>query len=296
MPPSQWVSSGSLATAQRDATDSVRMFRRLGDRWGQLQSVYALAALAEISGDYAEAARLHREGLGLAEELGLGADAADRLTGLGRIALLTGDLDESRALHERARRQSAELGYRSGEVHAELGLALVARRAGDLNLAEAGLRPVLLWHQQAKFDPGPALVLAELGFIAELRGDVTAALALQQKALDAAETTGDPRAIALSLEGLAGAHSLAGNHVEARRLLTEATAKRSTATGGTRRRDSNPQPPGRTRLTPGGYAGTRRALGVTRRVPPLVMVRGAGRIRLRPFRPDLRARAGNRPR
>ncbi|UJW34956.1 tetratricopeptide repeat protein [Saccharothrix sp. AJ9571] len=222
----QAFTRGDLAAVERDAAESARMFRGLGDRWGQLQSAYALSALAEVSGDYPEAARLHREGLRLAEELGLGADAADRLTGLGRIALLTGDLDEARALHERARRQSAELGYRAGEVHAELGLALIARRAGDLELAEATLRSVLAWHREAKFDPGPALVFAELGFVAELRGDVTEALALQQKALKAAERTGDPRAIALSLEGLACAHSLAGDQSEARRLLSEATARR----------------------------------------------------------------------
>lgn len=222
----QLLVRGDLAAAERAAVEADRLFGRLGDSWGRLQSGYVLASLAEIAGAYPEAARLHREGLRLAEEFGLPAEAADRMTGLGRIALLTGDLAEARALHERARERAAEWGYRAGEVHAELGLALIARRAGDLDLAERLLRSVLDWHREVRFEPGPALVFAELGFVAELRGDAVEAAAWQGKALEIAEAAGDPRAVALALEGLAGARSLAGDTAEAKRLLATAAAKR----------------------------------------------------------------------
>jgi hypothetical protein len=53
-------------------------------------------------------------------------------------------------------------------------------------------------------EPGLALVLAELGFVAEQRGDLAAALELHLDGLAAARRIGDPRAIALALEGLAG--------------------------------------------------------------------------------------------
>ncbi|WP_436971304.1 hypothetical protein [Micromonospora vinacea] len=45
--------------------------------------------------------------------------------------------------------------------------------------------------------------------------------------LAAARDTGDPRAVALAFEGLAGAHALAGRHAHAARLLGSAAAARS---------------------------------------------------------------------
>jgi hypothetical protein len=56
-------------------------------------------------------------------------------------------------------------------------------------------------------EPGLALVLAELGFVAEQRGDLAAALRTHRDGLAAAQRVGDPRAIALALEGLAGAQA-----------------------------------------------------------------------------------------
>ncbi|SBU94940.1 Predicted ATPase [Streptomyces sp. Ncost-T6T-1] len=220
---------GDLAGALRDATESHAAFRELGDGWGQLRSGYILAALASITGDYAQAEELHRGGLASAEELGLWPDAADRLTGLGRVALLTGDFAEARALHERAVALSAEHGYAAGEVHAEIGLALGARRTGDAGQAEKLLRKTLAWHREVSFGPGPALLLAELGFLAEQRGDAEAALSLHHGGLAVARESGDPRAVALAQEGLAGAHALAGDPVRAARLLGAAHRARATA-------------------------------------------------------------------
>ncbi|MFJ3997476.1 AfsR/SARP family transcriptional regulator [Streptomyces parvus] len=220
---------GDLAGARRDATESHAAFRELGDGWGQLQSGYVLAALASITGDYAQAEELHRDGLASAEELGLWPEAADRLTGLGRVALLTGDFAEARALHERAVALSAKHGYAAGEVHAEIGLALGARRTGDAERAEKLLRKTLAWHRAVSFGPGPALLLAELGFLAEQRGDAEAALSLHHEGLAVARGSGDPRAVALAQEGLAGAHALAGDPVRAARLLGAAHRARAAA-------------------------------------------------------------------
>ncbi|PCG84078.1 AfsR family transcriptional regulator [Streptomyces sp. WZ.A104] len=220
---------GDLAGARRDAAESHATFRELGDGWGQLQSGYVLAALASITGDYDRAEELHRSGLARAQHLDLWPDAADRLTGLGRVALLTGDFAEAAALHGRAVALSAEHGYAAGEVHAEIGLALGARRTGDADLAEKLLHKTLAWHRAVSFDPGPALLLAELGFLAEQRGDAEAALSLHHQGFAVARESGDPRAVALAQEGLAGAHALAGDPVRAARLLGAAHRARAAA-------------------------------------------------------------------
>ncbi|MGW0186487.1 BTAD domain-containing putative transcriptional regulator [Streptomyces sp. NPDC003362] len=221
---------GDLAGAAADAGRSTALFGEVGDACGQLWSVYPLASVAEIHGDYERAARLRRDGLDTAEEFGLSTQAADLLSGLGRTALLVGDVDGAREYHERSRRLAAELGFRAGEINAELGLGLGARREGLLDEAEARLRTVLDWHRQVGLDGANALIMAELGFVAELRGDARGALAHQDAGYETALTTGDPRAVALALEGLAAAHALADDAEAAALLLGSAAAARA-ATG-----------------------------------------------------------------
>ncbi|MFZ3471101.1 AfsR/SARP family transcriptional regulator [Streptomyces sp. 4.24] len=195
---------GDLVELRRNAEAAAAMFAELGDRWGQLQASEQLGILAEVTGDYAAAARLHEEGVRDAQELELWTHASFRLARQGRIALLTGDLAGAAELHGRALRLAVEQCHRPAEQFAELGLALGARRAGDLDGAEARLRPWLAWNRRLGVDSGAALVLAELGYAAELRADPVAAESLHREGLAAARRTGDPRALALALEGLAG--------------------------------------------------------------------------------------------
>ncbi|MFI0355858.1 BTAD domain-containing putative transcriptional regulator [Actinomadura sp. 9N407] len=215
---------GDLETIGEDGPRAARLFRDLGDRWGELQTVPPLATLAEIRGDYAEAGRRQEEGLRIARELGLQTEVSARLSGLGRLALLAHDWDRAHDLHERARRLAVEQGHRYSETHALMGLALGARRSGDLDAAEA-----YLGRLRDEFDSsriGEHLLLAEFGFTAELRGDGARAAAYHQRGLEIARTLDDPRALALSLEGLAGALLLSGEADRAALLLGSADAAR----------------------------------------------------------------------
>ncbi|MFD6418510.1 BTAD domain-containing putative transcriptional regulator [Streptomyces sp. NPDC060194] len=205
----QAVISGDLATVDRAGHRSARIFRELGDRWGALQTVSPLASLAEIKGDYAEAARLQNDGLRIAEDLGLRTEVSARLSGLGRLALLRKDWEQARELHERARKLASDLGYKFGEIHARMGSALGARRSGDLDTAEAELDRIRAWYADVSSEAGNHLLLAELGFVAELRGDAARARTLHLAGLDLALSLADPRTLALSFEGLAGAAALA---------------------------------------------------------------------------------------
>ncbi|HZG03288.1 MAG TPA: BTAD domain-containing putative transcriptional regulator [Streptomyces sp.] len=217
---------GDLAALRRDAERSAVLFAELGDCWGQLQASEQLGMLAEITGDYGTAARLHREGVRDAEELRMWTHVSYRLSGLGRIALLTGDDTRAAELHERARRLAAEHANRPAEQFAEYGLALGERLRGDLDAAEARLLPWLEWDRRLGVDAGTALILAQLGYLAEQRGDAERAEALHLEGLATARRTGDPRAVALAVEGLAGARSVAGRHREAASLLGTAAALR----------------------------------------------------------------------
>lgn len=221
------LARGDLAVVERDGARGAALFRELGDRWGELQTVTPLAALAEIRGDYADAERRQREGLGIAEELGLATEISARLSGLGRLALPARDWDRARELHERARRLAVEQGYLYGEVHALMGLALGARRSGDLDGAQAYLARLRDGYPSS--EAGAHLLCTELGLVAELRGDGPGATAHQLRGLRLALSLGEPRALALSLEGLAGAAALSGEAGGARHaalLLGAATAAR----------------------------------------------------------------------
>ncbi|MDI3423757.1 AfsR/SARP family transcriptional regulator, partial [Streptomyces luteolus] len=218
---------GELAASRSDAAESLARFRELGDRWGQLQATGVLGRLAEIEGDYRSAEAEHENGLRIAEELGLWTEASVRWSELGRIALLDGDHARAERLHHNGRRLAVQHADHRAQEFAEVGLALGARRQGRWADAERYLRPWLKWNRRFEAENGTALILAELGFLAELRGDHAAALALQTEGLTAARATGDPRAVALALEGLAGAHHLAGRSEVAARLLGSAHRART---------------------------------------------------------------------
>jgi len=222
----QNVLRGDLDVAEQCGDESAVLFQNLGDGWGRLQAMDALASLAEARGDYGRAARLHRDGLRIAETLGLWTEVSIKLSGLARISLLHGEYAQSDELHERARRLAAEHSFTFGEQFAEVGLGLGARRQGRLDAAEVHLRRWLPWCRQLDGYHGVALILAELGFVAEERGDGDLALRLQQEGYTAAWATGDPRTVALSMEGVAGALSLSGHHERAALLLGAAASAR----------------------------------------------------------------------
>ncbi|MFI6736668.1 BTAD domain-containing putative transcriptional regulator [Nonomuraea sp. NPDC050451] len=220
------VGRADLAAMERDGERGLAIFRELGDEWGQIEAMDVLDRAAEIRGDYAGAARLREEALRLAEELGF--EVSFRVAALGRIAMLSGDYALADDRHERARRLAVEQSYKSAEENAVLGLALSARRQGRYEEAESYLLSLLDWLRQVRGTPGIAFVMAELGFAAEQRGAAALALARHREGYEAARASGDPRAVALALEGLAGALSLdqKGRHVEAARLIGAATAMR----------------------------------------------------------------------
>ncbi|OZM80355.1 BTAD domain-containing putative transcriptional regulator [Pseudonocardia sp. MH-G8] len=232
----QALARGDLAAVARDSEQSIAMFRALGDRWGQLMAMQGLADLARLTGDYDRAARSHRKALRISEELGLWAEASFWASGLGRIALLTGDHEQARALTEQGRRLATEHAIRFAEEHADVGFALIARAEGDLDAAEAHLRNWLDRDLQVDAHANAAVILIELGFIAELRGDAEAARALHRDGHAAALAGGDVRVSARALDGLAGAEALAGDHQRAARLLGAAARAREAAGG--------PLPPG----------------------------------------------------
>ncbi|MEV0401532.1 BTAD domain-containing putative transcriptional regulator [Actinoallomurus sp. NPDC050550] len=220
---------GDHAALRRDAERSAALFRSLGDQWGVLNATDPLATLARLNGDWARARTLHLENLRVAQELGLWPKVAFTLCELGRIAVLTGDYSEADELYERARKLAVEQSNPVIEQSAEVGMAVADRRRNRLDPSVKRLLPWLDWNRQMAWPDGLATVQTELGFVAEQRGDAEEALARHRDGYAAARETGEPRAVALALEGLSGAYSLDGAPRRAARLLGAAAAVRDAA-------------------------------------------------------------------
>ncbi|QSB05763.1 ATP-binding protein [Natronoglycomyces albus] len=220
------IAEGDIVAARDDAESAAKLFEDLEDGWGLCQAIDWQAEATLILARYEEARELNERGLNLAVEFGLPLKVANRQCGLGRVALLSGDLGQSRTWHQAALDTSRDQGYVKGVVSARIGLGLTARRAGELVEAEHHMRQVLEWNRDPDFAAVRTLALAELGFAAEQRGDAATAERLHTEGLTVARAAGDPRAIALAHEGLAGACSLAGQRDRARQHLEKAARLR----------------------------------------------------------------------
>ncbi|MET7283806.1 BTAD domain-containing putative transcriptional regulator [Kribbella sp. NPDC005582] len=193
-----------LAALRADAGESLRLFKSLGDRWGMLQATSWLGAAAELGGDFAEAARLHGESAQIAEELELWPDVAGALGMLGWTAVRQGDYATARAHGEHALRLATEQGQRALEALAEIVLAFAARRTGCLDEAERRLRVLLdAARSQSEAVLYLAMVLGELGFVLELKGDLAGALKLHAESFEVAAGHDSTRSLCCALEGMA---------------------------------------------------------------------------------------------
>lgn len=213
-----------LDSLRSDGTESARLFRDLGDRWGQLQALGWLGGLAELVGDFDEAKRLHTEGLEMAESLGLWADVAGELGWLGWTALRQGEYAQAQDYGDRAYRLAVEQGHRATQALAELVLGFAARRSGDLDAAEKRLQ-AMVDHARRQDEPVLylSIVLEELGFTLELRGDFGGARALHAEAYGISREYGSQRGMCWALEGLA---ACVPDKVVAARLLGAAATWR----------------------------------------------------------------------
>ncbi|MFH9607141.1 BTAD domain-containing putative transcriptional regulator [Streptomyces sp. NPDC017448] len=142
------------------------LFREVDDGWGRLRATRSLALAAERGGDRARAERLHREGLLMAEELGLWTEAVETLISLGRAALASGLTERATELYERALSVSAERAYHRGEIRAEIGLGHAARLRGDRDAATSHLNRALAKSRSSGHETHAADALAELGLLA----------------------------------------------------------------------------------------------------------------------------------
>jgi tetratricopeptide (TPR) repeat protein len=142
----------------------------------------------------------------MAEELGLWPEVAGELGWLAWIALRQGEYPQAMDYSEQALRLATEQGHRSGQALAEIVRGFAARRTGDLDLAEKQLQTLIdAARRQDEQVLYLSMVLEELGFTLELRGDFKGSRALHEEAFLISREYESRRGMVWALEGIAGA-------------------------------------------------------------------------------------------
>ena len=184
----RWM-AGDHDLGRRLAQESVRLFRRAGDRWGLALALQDLGQDVLFSQDLVAARELYEEILAIFEDLGDNWGRGLPLLGLGRVAMAAGDtqlsgqsLQASRQIFEHAadRRLGAFVVMRLGQL---------ARQNSDVATATRYYRQALQAWRELDHEFGVALAVAGLAGTASLdhRDDDAALLAGAASAIMRAE-------------------------------------------------------------------------------------------------------------
>lgn len=220
---------GESDRADAEFVEAIALLDELGDEFGLMLALGQAAELAELRGEYHEARDMLQRGIATAERVGFSSKPMAMRAHLANVEMLCGDLDTAERMHREllAGLTGVSLPWVRGTV--TVGLAAIARRRGRLDEAERWLEDA--W-EQARERPVPlmwALVYSGQGYTADQRGDPERALALQLKGVDVAAGVTNPRVLASSFEGVAGALAAGdaiSGHETAARLLGRADALR----------------------------------------------------------------------
>jgi predicted ATPase/DNA-binding SARP family transcriptional activator len=213
------------AQAQALLADSLRLFRQLGDRWGEAQALATLAQLASRAGDPARALPLFRQSVAIFQELG------DRWSLVHTLILQAFSFHVDQQDLVTARQLYLEILpiAEAAEDHTIIATALV--NLGDLAIAEGEyaqaepyLRRALAHFEELGELWQPPRILRLLSVVTAWRGDEAQAQALCAESIALNRKLGDHRAVIAGLIAQAYHAHRTGRHEHAVRQLAAASA------------------------------------------------------------------------
>jgi predicted ATPase/DNA-binding SARP family transcriptional activator len=184
--------TGEFADAQRLGEESLAICRALGEERGMAAALNNLCITGIMSGDYEAATRHGEEGRSIIERLGDAQGTATSVNNLGLLARIAGDLDRARELFTLALDNWRLGGDRRGVAAALSNLAIVARRQGQTADASRLGVEALQIYTDLGFDEGQLDCLEVIAAAAAAAGDCTLALRLLLVTMRAREELGSP--------------------------------------------------------------------------------------------------------
>jgi len=180
-------------------------FERVGDHFAYSICLGEAAAVAGARGDYDRAAGLLARAIESAESKGFSSHPIALRASLANVEILRGDLLLAERMHLEVLEALEGQPFQWLRTISWTGLAMIERRRGDAAAAQRWLDEAWELRRTQKVPHMQALVLVAQGFTADMRGDGATALALQLRGLDISLEIDNPRGVAYSLEGVAGA-------------------------------------------------------------------------------------------
>ena len=222
---------GDYTTSERLARRSLALARRIGDRWGTVQSLLGLGSVRYRSGAVAAAERLVEESLAIGRA---GSDPGliiAPLNLLGDIACHQGDYNRGLALFRESLALSREMAhdFRIALILNNLGTAFhVLERYEE---AASAYQESLDICTQIGDVGGQAIALSNLGEVAYAAGEETEARSLYRQALTIGRDAGEPWIVMACLNNLGEVEYSGGDYAQAQHHFAEAlTIARDTQT------------------------------------------------------------------
>lgn len=158
--------------------ESLELWRSLGDVRNMAATLHNLSIIVYSRGDYDRALEMCREALPLMEATGDWTFVGRLLTGMGEILRLKGDYEEAGQYYRRSIELADRLGDRKGRSIVLVNLGYVERRIGKIDLAEEYTREALGLDLEAGDSASVAQDLIALGGVAGSRGQAEKAARL----------------------------------------------------------------------------------------------------------------------
>jgi tetratricopeptide (TPR) repeat protein len=165
-------------------------------------TLYPLAYMAYLQGDYHYALARFEEGLALFRQAGDGAGIADSLNLIGFVTSMQGDKETARRLHAESLDVARAGEYRLGVPFALYGIALVEIHAGNTSSAHALTQESYIESRKIGDLLGIAYSLYSMGLADWLEGNYGEAREHCQESLRVHRQIHDKRGMALSLQVL----------------------------------------------------------------------------------------------
>ncbi len=226
-------SAGWIAYTQRDyeraislTTESLALYRHLGEGTGIADALDTLAQVAGDRGEYVVAASLYEESLALRREHGTCSQIASSLCNLGNALLQQENYSGAGPLHEESLAIFRTLKDTKGVATLLNILGSNASGQGDYARAAILYEEGLILARELDDRWASAAALFNLADVARELGDPGRARTLHMEALGHFHALGDTVIVASCLDGLAADAIAVGDAVRAARLLGAGTALR----------------------------------------------------------------------
>ena len=123
--------ASDLSAQERLLTEALAVYRDIGNRWGQANSIQSLGHIARMRARYDEAAERYEQALAVYRDIGNRWGQANSIKSLGHIAYSRARYDEAAERYEQALAVYREIGNRFNEAYCLAARARLAVATGD---------------------------------------------------------------------------------------------------------------------------------------------------------------------